>query len=54
MQHTEYKIPYAYVLCNDNLKVQDRIRYLPIYMLMFIEKKSSAPLSYKIDLSGLK
>lgn len=44
----------ALVLCNDNLRVVDRIIYLPIYMLMFISKvKSPQPLIYKIDTEGL-
>ena len=44
----------ALVLCNDNLRVVDRIIYLPIYMLMFISKvKSPQPLIYKIDIEGL-
>lgn len=45
---------WALVLCNDNLRVVDRIIYLPIYMLMFISKvKSPQPLIYKIDIEGL-
>ena len=50
----EYNIREALVLCNDNLRVVDRIIYLPIYMLMFISKvKSPQPLIYKIDIEGL-
>ena len=44
----------ALVLCNDNLRVVDRIIYLPIYMLMFISKvKSPQQLIYKINIEGL-
>ena len=51
---TTYNISKAYVLCNDNVKKQGKITYLPIYMLMFIKKESQVPTNYKIDLSGLK
>ena len=30
-----------------------KITYLPIYMLMFIQKEQSLPTQYSIDLSGL-
>ena len=51
---SEYDISQAFVLCNDNLRVVNRIIYLPIYMLMFISKaKSPQPLIYKIDIKGL-
>ena len=53
MNSTTYQIPKAYVLCNDNVKQVGKITYLPIYMLMFIEKEQPLPTSYKIDLSGL-
>ena len=50
---TTYNIPKAYVLCNDNVKKLGKITYLPIYMLMFIQKEPSLPTNYKIDLGGL-
>lgn len=51
----EYNIRQAFVLCNDNLHVNGRIVYLPIYMLMFITKTApTPPLIYRIDLRGLK
>ena len=31
-----YHIPEAVVLCNDNVKVDGKITYLPIYMTMFL------------------
>ena len=50
----EYNIREALVLCNDNIRVVDHITYLPIYMLMFIQKeKTPKPLIYKIDIEGL-
>lgn len=51
---TNYDIPRAYVLCNDNVKVDGRIVYLPIYMAMFIQHAQPQPLKYDIDLSGLQ
>ncbi len=53
MSSLTYQIPKAYVLCNDNVKQMGKIIYLPIYMLMFIEKEQALPTSYKIDLFGL-
>ncbi|MBQ0024685.1 MAG: hypothetical protein KBT00_03035 [Bacteroidales bacterium] len=52
---SNYDIPQAYVLCNDNLSVKDKRIYLPVYMLMFIHRH---PLPkeqiYTLDLTGLK
>ncbi len=53
MNSTTYQIPKAYVLCNDNVKQAGKITYLPIYMLMFIQKAQPLPTHYKIDLAGL-
>ena len=53
MSSNTYQISKAYVLCNDNVKRVGKITYLPIYMLMFIEKEQSLPTQYSIDLSGL-
>ena len=36
MSNSEYGIKKAYVLCNDNIKTNGSICYLPIYMTMFI------------------
>lgn len=53
MDSSEYELPEAIVLNNDNLHVDGKIVYAPIYMAMFIEKQTSAPEYYKVDLSGL-
>lgn len=42
------------VFSNDNLSQSDHVLYLPIYMAAFMEKPSLPPLTYSIDLSGLK
>jgi len=54
MGNTEYGIKRAIVLCNDNVKVRGNVSYLPIYMLMFIERaEDTAPKIYTLDLEGL-
>ena len=53
MDCDEYDLPEALVLNNDNLTVEGRITYVPVYMVMFLEKKGVASIEYKIDLSGL-
>ena len=51
----DYSIPTAFVFQNDNVSIDGRIVYLPIYMLMFLQKEeTSAPQIYKLDLDGLK
>ena len=53
MDCDEYNLPEALVLNNDNLTVEGSVSYLPVYMVMFLEKKGVASIEYKIDLSGL-
>lgn len=55
LANQEYEIPEAYVFCQDNVSVKERISYFPIYMLMFLQRTSGlGPDSvYKLDLSGL-
>lgn len=54
MTNELYQIRKAYVLCDDNLAVKDDVVYLPMYMLMFIQRrKSTAPLIFKPPLEGL-
>lgn len=50
----EYKLPEAIIFCNDNLHVDNRLVYAPVYMVMFLEKSNAVPTSYKIDLSMLQ
>ena len=54
LTNDDYNIDFAYVLTNDNLRVEDKRIYLPIYMLMFIQK-SPAPANqiFKFDLHNL-
>ena len=55
LKDPNYDIDFAYVLTNDNLHVDDKRIYLPIYMLMFISK-TSAPVKqiYNLDLANLR
>lgn len=54
MDCREYDLPEAIVFNNDNLRVDGKVIYAPVYMVMFLEKNNSAPTFYKVDLSGLK
>ena len=53
MNCNEYDIPEAVVFNNGNLHVSGNIIYAPIYMVMFLEKDNTAPVFYKVDLTGL-
>ncbi len=50
---TEYTIDSAIVFCNGNLEAVGKVLYLPIYMLMFFQKKKSRDVTFKFDLTGL-
>jgi len=55
MANVDYAIPIAYVFQNDNVKVDGKIVYLPVYMLMFLQKEQNQePQVYRINLDGLK
>lgn len=53
MTDQTYKIREAYVLSGANLKVAGRIKYLPIYMLMFVVKDEPTDIFVKVDLPVL-
>ena len=53
MECSEYNLPEALVLNNENLHVAGKIVYAPVYMVMFLKKNNTAPTFYKVDLSGL-
>lgn len=53
MDCREYDLNEAVVFNNDNLRIDDKIIYAPIYMVMFIEKRIEAPTFFKVDLSGI-
>ena len=54
MDCKEYDLSEAVVFCNDNLRVEGKLVYAPIYMVMFLEKSNVAPTYYKVDLSMLQ
>lgn len=54
MSNINYDIPLAYVLCNNNIKMDGKTLYMPIYMTMFIEHTQQGSVKYDIDLSGLQ
>ena len=53
MQNEEYNIPWAIVFCHDNVQVNDKVVYLPIYMTMFLQQTKTEEAIYKFDLTGL-
>ena len=53
MDCDEYDIPEALVLNNDNLSVDGRITYVPVYMVMFIEKSDPTVTQFRVDISGI-
>lgn len=53
MSSAEYALPEALVLCNGNVRVDGKVVYMPIYMLMFLEKEQTVNVTYKLDLSDL-
>lgn len=54
MECDEYGIPRAVIFNNDNMKIDGKLVYAPIYMAMFLQKKDDAPTYYKVDLSMLQ
>ena len=53
LENKEYEIPSAFVFCQDNVKTQGKITYVPIYLIAFLEQISVEENIYKFDLSGL-
>lgn len=49
----EFDIHEALVLCNGNVKVDGKVIYMPIYMLMFLKKDAVVDMKYRLDLSDL-
>ena len=53
MASTEYDIDAGLVLCNGNVETKGRVVYMPIYMLMFLEKEQVPDQTFRLDLSDL-
>lgn len=54
MENKGYDIPYAFVFCQENVEVKERVTYLPIYMITFLEQIPVEDNVYRFDLTGLK
>ena len=54
LSNSEYNIKKAYTLCNGNVEVVDNRIYIPIYMIMFFEKKAIENNIINFDFSALK
>lgn len=54
LKDERYAIPQALVFCNENISTVDKIVYLPIYMIGFVENEKIDEYIYSIDLSALQ
>lgn len=54
MDCPNYELKEALVLCNDNLKVEGKLIYAPVYMAMCLKRNDYAPTCYKVDVSMVK
>jgi hypothetical protein len=43
-----------FVVLPENIQIKNRLVYLPIYMLMFLQHEQNNDLTYQFDLTGLK
>ena len=54
LNNEDYRIPEAFVLCNDNVRVEGKVTYLPVYMTMFLQRKGGITTGeYIPDISAL-
>lgn len=50
----EWDIKKSYVLCNDNVQVENSIKYMPWYMIMFLTReKITKGTKFEIDISNI-
>ena len=49
LQNEEYAVPHAFVLCLDNVQVNGKVAYLPIYMLMFMHQSKVEDVIYRFQ-----
>lgn len=50
LNNNQYNLNRGIILCNENVRVDDKKSYLPIYMTTFIRKKEEIPGIYKLEL----
>lgn len=53
VRNKQYAVNQAFVFCQDNVSVREKVVYLPIYMLMFLDQPKLDDLIVKFDLTGL-
>ena len=53
VKNEQYAVNQAFVFCQDNVSVREKVVYLPIYMLMFLDQPKLDDLIVKFDLTGL-
>ena len=54
MSNPEFDYPLGIVLCNGNIENEDRILYLPVYMIGFLQNvQNNKPNIVKLDISSL-
>ena len=54
MSCDEFHVKRSIVLCNDNVHLEDDIMYMPIYMIMFLQRhRRMEQMIYKVDIRGL-
>ena len=54
LANSDYQIKEAMVFGNSNLSRANKTLYLPIYMTAFLKKNTLPPITYTVDLSGLR
>ena len=54
LANPDYQIKEAIVFSNNNLSRINKTIYVPIYMAAFIKKATLPPITYTVDLSGLR
>ena len=54
LANLDYQIKEAMVFSNSNLSRINKTIYLPIYMTAFLKKATMSPITYTVDLSGLR
>lgn len=53
LDNKEYNIAKGYVFSNENVSIDGKKIYLPIYMIMFFQRDELKDMIYKVDLSQL-
>ena len=53
MDNPEYNLKKALILCNDNVSIQGKKIYLPVYMATFIRKMNDIPEIYRLDIPDI-